>query len=191
MRMARRASNRIQKLEASAGFEPAVEVLQIAICSSPEFAEAHCVLNSDDYRSLWFIACRQSSAALPSPLPSNLPAAEAAPINGTDHLASRVAHGVVEIDLSVRVRHGKVLAASGYLATFGCMPIPAVWQRPAGALAILIGVLSVIFSAKFSAASRGRTSRPVAVFVGAVFILFGSLTVFGIIHLAEHCPSSS
>ena len=33
-------------MEASAGFEPAVEVLQIAICSSPEFGEVHRVLNA-------------------------------------------------------------------------------------------------------------------------------------------------
>ena len=37
MRMARQASNRIQKLEASAGFEPAMEVLQTSARSSPEF----------------------------------------------------------------------------------------------------------------------------------------------------------
>ena len=63
-------TSRIQNMEASAGFEPAVEVSQIAICRSQEFAEVRCVLSFSVWRSLWFIACRQSSAALPSPLPS-------------------------------------------------------------------------------------------------------------------------
>ena len=58
------------KMEASAGFEPAVEVLQIAICSSPEFAEVHCVLYGKPECSLEFILVRQSSPALPSPLSS-------------------------------------------------------------------------------------------------------------------------
>jgi hypothetical protein len=55
------------KMEASAGFEPAVEVLQIAVCSSPEFAEVHCVLNFNMDRTPAFILVRQSSAALPLP----------------------------------------------------------------------------------------------------------------------------
>jgi len=46
--------------QASAGFEPAVEVLQIAICSSPEFAEVHCVLYGKPECSLEFILVRQS-----------------------------------------------------------------------------------------------------------------------------------
>jgi hypothetical protein len=60
-----------ENLEASAGFEPAVEVLQPANCSSPAFAEVHCVLNYNVERSVQLIAVRQSSAALPSPLPSS------------------------------------------------------------------------------------------------------------------------
>ena len=56
--------------QASAGFEPAVEVLQIAICSSPEFAEVHCVLYGKPECSLEFMLVRQSSPALPSPLSS-------------------------------------------------------------------------------------------------------------------------
>jgi hypothetical protein len=63
----------VHRMEASAGFEPAVEVLQIAICGSPEFAEVHCGPNFSVHGSLLFIAYRQSSAALPSPLPSTTP----------------------------------------------------------------------------------------------------------------------
>src|SRR5207248_1097079 len=57
---------RIQKLEASAGFEPAVEVLQPATRSSPEVARVHPVLNLDANRSLEFAIVQQGSAALPS-----------------------------------------------------------------------------------------------------------------------------
>jgi hypothetical protein len=38
---ARNLADRIQKLEASVGFEPAVEVLQTAEGGSPGFAEVH------------------------------------------------------------------------------------------------------------------------------------------------------
>ncbi len=69
--MARQASTRIRKLEASAGFEPAVEVLQPAAWRSAEFTEVHCVFADAFERSSGFILVRQSSAALPSPLPSN------------------------------------------------------------------------------------------------------------------------
>src|SRR5207248_4107187 len=61
---------RIQKLEASARFEPAVEVLQPATRSSPEVARVHPVLNLDANRSLEFAIVQQGSAALPSTLPS-------------------------------------------------------------------------------------------------------------------------
>jgi len=36
-----------EKVEASAGFEPAVEVLQTAEGSSPGFADVHCVSGSE------------------------------------------------------------------------------------------------------------------------------------------------
>jgi len=60
----------LEKMEASAGFEPAVEVLQPAIWSSPEVARVHCDLDLDADRSLEFALVQQGSAALPSPLPS-------------------------------------------------------------------------------------------------------------------------
>jgi hypothetical protein len=56
----RQASNRIQKMEASAGFEPAVEVLQVALNGPPRSARV---------RSLFRIACHHP----PSP-PSAAPA---------------------------------------------------------------------------------------------------------------------
>jgi len=58
-------------MEASAGFEPAVEVLQPANRRSLEFAEVRGVFEGGLNRSAEFILVRQSSARLPSPLPSN------------------------------------------------------------------------------------------------------------------------
>jgi hypothetical protein len=57
-------------MEASAGFEPAVEVLQTSARSSPEFARVHSVLDFSIDRSLEFILVRQSALALPSSTPS-------------------------------------------------------------------------------------------------------------------------
>ena len=57
-------------MEASAGFEPAVEVLQPATWSSPEVARVHSVLDLNADRSLEFAVVQRGSAALPSPLPS-------------------------------------------------------------------------------------------------------------------------
>jgi hypothetical protein len=62
--------SKYKKLEASAGFEPAVEVLQTYARSSPEVARVHSVLDFKADRSLEFAVVHQSSAALPSTLPS-------------------------------------------------------------------------------------------------------------------------
>lgn len=74
---------------------------------------------------------------------------------------------------------------SVWLAT-GCNPVPAAWQRPAGALGILFGILAIVFSAKFPTA-KGPPSRPLNILVGSAFIVIGGLVVLGVIHLAEHC----
>src|SRR5260370_25444151 len=66
-------SNRIQELEASAGFEPAVEVLQTSARSSPEFVRFHSVSDFNADRSLEFAVVYHSALALPSALPSNTP----------------------------------------------------------------------------------------------------------------------
>ena len=59
-----------EKMEASAGFEPAVELLQPAAWSSAGFAEVHSLFGGELWRSSKVTEVRRSSAALPSPLPS-------------------------------------------------------------------------------------------------------------------------
>jgi hypothetical protein len=71
--------------------------------------------------------------------------------------------------------------------SFGCTPTPPGWQRPVGILAILIGLASIVFSGQIAA--RGRSSRPVNIAVGAAFVVIGTLSLLGVIHFAEHCPS--
>lgn len=77
----------------------------------------------------------------------------------------------------------------GFLAG-GCTPIPATWQQPVAIVGILVGLLSIVFSAQVSAASRGRTSRPLAIILGAVFVVIGTLAFFGAIQFARHCSPS-